>query len=333
LSGKSIKTDKDIKVLFVHASDASFIDVDRTLLKKNFDVTSLRYSGKRGILKLLRGMLRCHVGFAWFEHDHAFFTVLFSKMFRKKSVVVAAGAMTLAADWEKLKPSFKSKFVAKFSTKRAHRVFAVSQYKKDRILEYVKTDNIRVVYHGFDSEYYKPADAKEDMIITIGEVDEVNFWRKGFNTFVQAAESFPEVQFVIIGKHADSSIEKLRKMAPKNVKFTGWISDDELIRYMQRAKVYAQLSTYESFGCAVAEAMLCECVPVVTDRGSLPEVVGDVGFKIEYGNVKETIQAFRKALSSDRHKEARKRVIEKFPMDDREKLIVTNIREILGKGD
>jgi len=28
---------------------------------------------------------------------------------------------------------------------------------------------------------------------------------------------------------------------------------------------------------ALAEAMCCECVPVVTKKGALPEVVGDTG--------------------------------------------------------
>ena len=329
---RKIEKDKDIKLLFVHASNASFIDIDREILKKNFDLTDLSYSGKKGIIGLFKGLLKSDVGFAWFEHDHAFLTVIFSKILRKKSVVVAAGAMTLAENWEDLNPSFKSKLVAKSSAKRADLVLAVSQYKKRSILKYVNTDKIRVVYHGFDSDRFKPSGTKENMIVTIGEVCEANLWRKGFELFVKTAVNFPDTQFVVIGKHSDSSIEKLRAAAPENVEFTGWISDEELIRYMQRAKVYALLSTYESFGCSVAEAMLCGCVPVVTNRGSLPEVVGDVGFKVDYGDLKGTVKAFEKALSSDLHKEARQQIIDKFPMEKREELMVTYIRGVLGMG-
>ena len=69
----------------------------------------------------------------------------------------------------------------------------------------------------------------------------------------------------------------------RHIEFTGFVTDDELLGWYQRAKVYCQLSYYESFGMAAAEAMLCECVPVVTRKGALPEVVGETGFYVEYG--------------------------------------------------
>ena len=59
--------------------------------------------------------------------------------------------------------------------------------------------------------------------------------------------------------------------------FTGYVDDEQLLQYYQKAKVYVQFSKHEGFGASVVEAMLCECVPLVSNKGSLPEVVGGYG--------------------------------------------------------
>jgi glycosyltransferase involved in cell wall biosynthesis len=45
--------------------------------------------------------------------------------------------------------------------------------------------------------------------------------------------------------------------------------------------------------------MACGCVPVVTDRGALPEVVENTGIVVPYGDVDATIKAIHIALSMD----------------------------------
>jgi glycosyltransferase involved in cell wall biosynthesis len=72
-----------------------------------------------------------------------------------------------------------------------------------------------------------------------------------------------------------------------------------LISALKTAKVYCQLSYTESFCVAVLEAMACGCIPVVTDRDALPEVVGDVGFIVPYGDVEKTREAILSALLSN----------------------------------
>lgn len=71
----------------------------------------------------------------------------------------------------------------------------------------------------------------------------------------------------------DDSIDYLKSIATPNVEFTGFVAEDELIKWYQKAKVYNQPSWHEGFGISVAEAILCECIPVVSDCGALPEVV------------------------------------------------------------
>jgi glycosyltransferase involved in cell wall biosynthesis len=98
---------------------------------------------------------------------------------------------------------------------------------------------------------------------------------------------------------------------------------------LQRA-VYVQLSAYESFGMALAEAMQCGCVPVVTRRGALPEVVGDAGWYVPYGDPDAAARAIREALDAPAaaSRAARRRIIDHFPLDKRQHALVDALRAL-----
>jgi hypothetical protein len=68
---------------------------------------------------------------------------------------------------------------------------------------------------------------------------------------------------------------------------------------LKRSKVYCQLSRDETFGISLVEAMAYGCVPVVSDEGALPWIVGDSGIVVPYGDVSETIAAIKKAMMMD----------------------------------
>jgi len=70
------------------------------------------------------------------------------------------------------------------------------------------------------------------------------------------------------------------------------------IEKLKQAKVYCQLSYTDQFPLTLLEAMACGCIPVVSNRGGLPEIVGEVGFIVPYGNVQKTRDAICLALLS-----------------------------------
>ena len=93
-------------------------------------------------------------------------------------------------------------------------------------------------------------------MVTASSVGHAFVRQKGLDTFVRAAAYVPEARFLLIGKFVDDAIDALRAEAPPNVEFTGrFVSDEELVRYFQRAQVYVQASAHEGFGVALAEAM------------------------------------------------------------------------------
>jgi glycosyltransferase involved in cell wall biosynthesis len=67
------------------------------------------------------------------------------------------------------------------------------------------------------------------------------------------------------------------------IRFVPRPSSEELVLLMNAADVFAFPSFYEGFGLPLVEAMQCGAAIVASDRGSIPEVVGDAGliFKLE----------------------------------------------------
>jgi glycosyltransferase involved in cell wall biosynthesis len=107
----------------------------------------------------------------------------------------------------------------------------------------------------------------------------------------------------------------LEQISPKNVEFTGFLPDDEILNYYQRAKVYCQLSYREGLPTALCEAMLCECIPVGSKAAGVMAAIGDTGFYVEYGDEKGTADVIRKALDlkNELGKKARERIKNSFP--------------------
>lgn len=310
-----------MKIALIYYDYSSFVRQDRNILARHFEVERVNYRHLANVVKILSAVWKCDASFSWFAAGHSFAAVLFSKLFSKKSIVIAGGydvASVPEIDYGQFTLCWSRRFMTGFSLKHADLVLPVSEFTKKEVLRWAKPKKIEVVYNGIDIKCFPAGDKKEDLVITVGGVSHSNLKRKGLETFVKSARLVPEARFVVIGKELDDSIDELKLIASSNVSFTGYVPDDELLSWYQRARVYVQVSAYESFGMSLAEAMLCECVPVVTERGALPEVVGDTGYYVPYGSPEATAEAIEKALSSKKGVEARKRVEERFSLRKRE---------------
>ena len=129
----------------------------------------------------------------------------------------------------------------------------------------------------------------------------------------------PDVNFVLVGAWKDDAINYLRSIAPPNVTFTGWLSDNALLDYYRKATVYVQASLHEGFGMSVAEAMLAGCIPVITEAGALAEVTGGLGISITEARPFLIAEAIEDALKY--HDEVRvlirERILDRFTMQKR----------------
>jgi glycosyltransferase involved in cell wall biosynthesis len=323
---------KKHRILFIYPFLSSFIEKDLKILQEEFDVIPFLWRGKKDIFGLLRGITKTDLNVSWFVMGHATTAAFLSRILGKKSILIAGGWDVVSMPEINYGAMIGKKRQKKtrYALKRAKSIIAVSKSTKSWTQKWINRNDINMVYHGFDPNKFTAAGDKENMVVTVGTLtNDVTIKIKGLKAFVETAKLLPDIKFIIIGKHDKKIASKWRNEAPDNLEIIDFLRTDELLKYYQRAKIYAQLSYQESFGCAMAEAMLCECVPVVTRRGALPEVVGDSGFYVKYDDVQGIKRTILKAVNSNRGGEARDRIIKEFPLSKRRNELINIIYESL----
>lgn len=330
-----------LRILLVCGSLSSFVRNDLRALLRHFDVKLASFDTTRLLLypfvllkfvfSLFVGIFSVDVVFSWFGYWQAFLAVIFAKMFgRDIRTITVAGGHDAACIPEVHYGAFASWWkgrIAKYVFENSDIVLAVSKYTKKHVLMHSTPRHIEVVYNGVDTAKFKPVGKKEKLVLTVAIGDR---WRnvllKGINTVIESAKNLPDTKFMIIGLNHEI-IKMLKAISPENLELMGFVVQDDLIEYYQKAKVYLQLSLHESFNVSLAEAMLCECIPVVTKGTAMPEVVGDTGFLVYYGNSDMTVEAIKEALKAKGSSgaKARERIERYYSLERREKELVKEI--------
>lgn len=321
---KSNHKNKEPKVCFISYSFSSFIKQDYEILSKHFNIIRIQPSSVKNIPKLYTNILKTDISYSWFANEWAFFAVLISRIFQKKSVLVAGGydvANEPKINYGICARSRLKQWMTKFALKYASVVLPVSEFTESETKKYT-SGNIKMIYNGINTKQFIPSGIKEHIVLTVGNKSAA--LRKGIDVFVRTAEKIPNVQFIIVGMTKDEFIGYI----PNNVKFTGYVTDEELIKYYQISKVYCQLSYYEAFGMTTAEAMSCGCIPIVTDKGGSPEIVGNVGYIVPYGDIEITTIAIKHALCSTKQNTVRDRIVSNFSVEKRENIMIKCLSEL-----
>ncbi len=328
------------RVLFASPAPTSFIGTDIELLERHFEVKPVHYDRKHLatllllVPRIMVGVLRADIVVCWFGSFHAFVSLIFCKLFGKKSIVIAGGYDAVRVS-EIGYGLMNTRFLRIFpisTFKMCDIILAVSNSLKEELLKNtnVPKEKVRVIPLGFDGCKVECRAGRQNRVLTVGGGGRNTWKRKGLDTFLKVAASMPLVSFVVAGTLEENQAN-LGEGAPTNVRFLGWLEEEELLRLYHTSRVYAQLSAYESFGSALAEAMACGCYPVAADRGALPEVVGDAGTLVPYGDPEATSMAIREGLKYDGFEAAARRIREHFPLDVRERRLVSAIRELQGR--
>lgn len=235
-------------------------------------------------------------------------TYIVSKLFNKKVIITYhCGSPELVLK--------KTACIINIFFNAANAITVPSNYSRDILLQFNKSisEKIYVLPNIVDiSKWNYLYSNKESIkILTVSTINKWYITRKGLILFIMTAKELPEYDFYIIGSY-DTSINLLKEIAPSNLHFTGYVSDDDLLNMYNSSTIYCQFSTSESFGYALAEAMSCGCVPVVTKNASLMEVAGNIGFHINNPNPKEAAAQIRAAVISNLSVESRNWIEKSF---------------------
>jgi len=303
------------RVLFIGLEGTTFCRNDEEFLRKNFQVSSIflnpQYYLRFPLLlaDMFRKFRRSDVAFVWFGDVWALTAVLLGKLLGNKTLIVAGGydvANEPSIDYGMLARRFM-RFVPVIAFRNCDKILAVSQFVREEVEGIVDdVSKVEVVYNGVDLSRFDDLEIKRELNTTIGNVTPRSYRVKGTETFLKVVAESPNERFALVGRtDMGANIEK-----KDNLELPGYTSGDDMVRLLNRSKHYLQLSYRESFGIAVGEAMACGCVPIVSDRGALPEVVGDAGHVVPYGDWKKVAELVRQPYDAALGEKARRRASE-----------------------
>lgn len=306
-------------VVVTGAISDSFMRDDLRLIHQFADATTLELdkTGPRGggvFRRVARGLLNfaryayrllrsdVRVVVFWFAStNYAPAMAAIAKLLRVKVMVITGGKDAVYVrdiDWGDMKSGWH-RFTFGVLMRMSDAVLPFSDSAKRLITEHYRPKHMRTVYPSVDADYFLPSSGarKRRAVTCCYQYSSDNIVQKGLDLFVAAAEQLPDVEFVLVGDGVDDAARRLTADAPKNVTVLPRIPGRAGYRdVLAESSAYVQLSAHEGFGVSVAEAMACGSVPVVSDRFSLPEVVGGAGHVVPYGNVDDAVRAIRSAV-------------------------------------
>jgi len=318
-------------VALIYPHPAPFVQQDLRLLSKYFDVRPVHYRSRRDLPRLSLAVARTQVNVSWFALGHAAAAVRLARRLRKGSIVIPAGYDVARVPDVGYGVALNPKRLKRLraALEGADLVLAVSESTRRQVAELTGRE-VRVVYNAVDTGRFKASGGKRRQVLTVAGVGWAGQFKvKRLDIVLDVARELRTLQFLLAGRNSTEWSERLRASAPDNLAVLGERQERELLRLYRQSRAYLQPSAHESFGLSVAEAMACECVPVVSDRYALPEIVGPAGIVVPYGDFEATARGVERALESDLGREARARVVERFGLERREAALREAIESLL----
>jgi glycosyltransferase involved in cell wall biosynthesis len=181
------------------------------------------------------------------------------------------------------------KYILKHRFKYVDYFIVPSQCIKNDLVKYFNlcSEKIKVIYEGVSKDYTPKNYNKENYILAVSTLEP----RKNFERIIRCYLKLRERKLInenlfIIGKTGwyYNKIFEIPVDYKGKIHFLGFVSENKLIKYYQRAKYFVFPSLYEGFGLPVIEAMACGCPVITSNRSSLPEISGEAALLIDPEN-------------------------------------------------
>jgi glycosyltransferase involved in cell wall biosynthesis len=192
----------------------------------------------------------------------------------------------------------------------------VSQSSRDELVSRgIAPARVSLAMNGVDAGLFRPIpfEQKErDLIVYVGRLKRYKNIALLLRALRAVAAARPSARLVVVGEGDHrGALERLARTLSiqDRVEFTGFVSQEEKVRLLQRAALSANPSPKEGWGVTVIEANACG-TPVIASRvpGLRDAVVdGETGVLVEYGREEELAREMIRLLGDD---EARRRLSE-----------------------
>jgi len=303
---------KKKRILYIVAGETGFINTDEKIIRSFADVRTTIIATIWDCLKM---DLLINYWFAdsiliWFASMHTIPAVLLNYLFNKPLCIIAGGwdvANVPEIKYGGMQGGSRT-VIGRWILSRASKVIAVSKSNRQEIINNGKVhySKVKLIYNAVSVTNQGGIIDRKDQVLTVGEINQDTFLRKGLDYFIEVAHKLPKTPFIHIGKWTDKNgkpctnmINYVKKISPPNIRYIGYVNRKELEQYYKESKVYLQLSRHEAFGVSVVEALAGGCFPIVSNCYALPEIVGDSGYVVKEHVVDEAVEIIKTVLRSD----------------------------------
>jgi alpha-1,3-rhamnosyl/mannosyltransferase len=209
--------------------------------------------------------------------------------------------------------------------RRAGHVIVISECIKKELREVYDypAEKISVVYPAVDHDVFRPdlpekarAAVRAKYGLEPGYLFSLSTLepRKNFPRLIEAYARLPENlrarrPLVVAGgrgwKNQDIEATIRRLHLETNLKFLGYIPEEDRAPLMRDAGLFVLPSLYEGFGMPVLEAMACGTPVVASARGALPEVGGEAVVYVDPLDPEDIARGIRSILENPKESEVR----------------------------
>ncbi|HJX58966.1 MAG TPA: glycosyltransferase family 1 protein [Patescibacteria group bacterium] len=195
-------------------------------------------------------------------------------------------------------------------------VISISNSTKDDILRHYPfaSSKVYVTHLAYDHDVFnlevKPEDVRrvreryaivDDYILYLSTLKPSKNVEGLLEAFGRVKQEFPGLKLVVAGKKGwlyENIFQKVQKLhLEKDVVFTDFIPEEDKAPLIKGARLFVLPSFWEGFGLDPLNAMACGVPVVVSDVGSLPEVVGKAGVLVDPNNHQSIANGVLKVLS------------------------------------
>lgn len=190
--------------------------------------------------------------------------------------------------------------------RRADAVVVISQYTAALVESRlgVARDRIAICTPGAPGWAPRPRALRRGPILFVGTIEPRKNVGGLLDAYARVAVRRPRIPpLVLAGRAGEGSEAILRrtKTAPLagRVRHPGYVDDEERERLYRAASVLVLPSLDEGFGMPVLEAMTIGVPVIASNRGALPEVVGEAGLLVDPHDPEALAAAIDRMLSED----------------------------------
>jgi glycosyltransferase involved in cell wall biosynthesis len=184
----------------------------------------------------------------------------------------------------------------KASALRSRGLISVSQATADDLKKFYGVDSV-VIHHGVEAQFFQVGRERDPKhyILCVSTLHP----HKNLEGLIRAYGDDRELPFLVITGLRGFSAEHLEKLAGRQVRFTGWVSRDELYNLFRGARAFVYPSRFEGFGMPVLEAMAARVPVACSDIPPLREIADGCAIFFDPTNLKQMRQAILRSLEDD----------------------------------